>query len=183
MLTLFRRIRKGLLGSGQARKYLLYAIGEIALVVIGILIALQINKWNENRKKEKLKDSYKVSLINDLSKDTLMLGELISENYGVMNALRMQQKRFLGPETPIDTLIKIVRYEFEPELNTRFKYNRNTFNTLIASGNIDLFSKQFNDKLMALISLQDIERENSQWYSDVYSSKISRFFQLESYLE
>ena len=50
MLTFFRRIRKGLLGSGQARKYLLYAIGEIALVVIGILIALQINNWNEWRK-------------------------------------------------------------------------------------------------------------------------------------
>ena len=38
--------------SGSARKYLLYAIGEIALVVIGILIALQINTWNENRKFE-----------------------------------------------------------------------------------------------------------------------------------
>jgi len=49
MVSFFRRIRKALLGSGQARKYLFYAIGEIALVVIGILIALQINNWNENR--------------------------------------------------------------------------------------------------------------------------------------
>lgn len=161
--------------GSKTGKYLKYAMGEIVLVVIGILIALQINNWNENRKKEKLKDSYKVSLINDLSKDTLMLGKLISENYRVMTALRIQQNRFLGPETPIDTLIKIARDEFEPELNTRFKYNRNTFNTLIASGNIDLFSKEFNDMLMALISLQDIERENSEWYSNVYSSKISRF--------
>ena len=57
MLTFFRRIRKGLLGSGATSKYILYAIGEIALVVIGILIALQINNWNEWRKeriKEKL---------------------------------------------------------------------------------------------------------------------------------
>tara|TARA_B100000497_G_C7665615_1_gene401281 strand:- start:113 stop:538 length:426 start_codon:yes stop_codon:yes gene_type:complete len=50
MLTFFRRIRKGLLGQGGVPKYLLYAIGEIALVVIGILIALQINNWNEWRK-------------------------------------------------------------------------------------------------------------------------------------
>jgi hypothetical protein len=42
MLTFFRRIRKGLLESGTTRKYLLYAIGEIALVVIGILIALHL---------------------------------------------------------------------------------------------------------------------------------------------
>lgn len=161
--------------GSKTGKYLKYAIGEIILVVIGILIALQINNWNENRKNEKLKYSYKVSLINDLSKDTLMLGKLISENKRIMKALGMQQNRFLGPETPIDTLIKIAKDEFDPELNTRFKYNRNTFKTLIASGSIDLFSKEFNDKLMALISLQDIERENSKWYSDVYSSKISRF--------
>jgi len=50
MLTFFRRIRKGLLEGGRTSKYLLYAIGEIALVVIGILIALQINNWNEWRK-------------------------------------------------------------------------------------------------------------------------------------
>ena len=50
MLTLFRRIRKGLLGSSETKKYTLYAIGEIALVVIGILIALQINNRNEWRK-------------------------------------------------------------------------------------------------------------------------------------
>ena len=50
MLNFFRRIRKGLLDGGRTSKYLLYAIGEIALVVIGILIALQINNWNEWRK-------------------------------------------------------------------------------------------------------------------------------------
>ena len=49
MLTFFRRIRKGLLGTGATSKYLLYAVGEIALVVVGILIALQINNWNQER--------------------------------------------------------------------------------------------------------------------------------------
>ena len=50
MLRLFRTIRKSLTGSGSARRYMLYAIGEIFLVVFGILIALQINNWNESRK-------------------------------------------------------------------------------------------------------------------------------------
>ena len=50
MLTFLRKIRRSLIESGSARKYFIYAIGEIALVVIGILIALQINNWNEERK-------------------------------------------------------------------------------------------------------------------------------------
>ena len=69
MLTFFRRIRKGLLGSGQTRKpaspigrYLLYAIGEIVLVVLGILIALQINNWNEYRKERIIEKELLVGL-------------------------------------------------------------------------------------------------------------------------
>lgn len=50
MLTFIRRIRKSLIESGSVRKYLLYAIGEILLVVIGIVIALEINNWNERKK-------------------------------------------------------------------------------------------------------------------------------------
>ncbi|MEM6516972.1 MAG: DUF6090 family protein, partial [Bacteroidota bacterium] len=50
MIKFFRNIRKTLLTENRFNKYLLYAIGEIVLVVIGILIALQINNWNENRK-------------------------------------------------------------------------------------------------------------------------------------
>lgn len=50
MIKFFRKIRQSLLSENRFSKYLLYAIGEIILVVIGILIALQINNWNEQRK-------------------------------------------------------------------------------------------------------------------------------------
>ena len=52
MLYFLRKIRRTLINSGSMKKYTLYAIGEIALVVIGILIALQINNWNTNRLKQ-----------------------------------------------------------------------------------------------------------------------------------
>ena len=50
MLRFFRQIRQRLLKENRFSKYMLYALGEITLVVIGILIALQINTWNEKRK-------------------------------------------------------------------------------------------------------------------------------------
>ena len=54
MLTFFRRIRKSLLESGSAHKYFPYAIGEVLLVMIGILLALQVNNWNEGLKSRNL---------------------------------------------------------------------------------------------------------------------------------
>ena len=54
MIKFFRNIRQNLLIENKTGKYLKYAIGEIFLVVIGILIALQINNWNEDRKNQKL---------------------------------------------------------------------------------------------------------------------------------
>lgn len=50
MAKIFRRIRAKILTGHKFNKYLIYAIGEIILVVIGILIAIRINNWNENRK-------------------------------------------------------------------------------------------------------------------------------------
>lgn len=49
MITLFRRMRQKLIDSGSVTKYLLYAVGEVLLVVIGILIALQLNNWQESQ--------------------------------------------------------------------------------------------------------------------------------------
>jgi len=67
MLKFFRTIRKKLIEEDNVRKYLLYAIGEILLVVIGILIALQVNNWNEERKNQRLEQTYYENLIRDLN--------------------------------------------------------------------------------------------------------------------
>ena len=65
MLTFLRKIRKAIINSGSTQKYLLYAIGEIALVVIGILIALQLNNWNQHR----LESIEEQEILKAISKD------------------------------------------------------------------------------------------------------------------
>ncbi|MEJ2113044.1 MAG: DUF6090 family protein [Flavobacteriaceae bacterium] len=71
MIKFFRKIRQKLLSEGKTRKYLLYAIGEIVLVVIGILIALQINNWNEDRKEFRKSKALLEEFKKDLARDTV----------------------------------------------------------------------------------------------------------------
>jgi len=71
MIKFFRKIRQNLISENKFSKYLIYAIGEIILVVIGILIALQINNWNEQQKLRKLEVSYYKNLQIDMVKDSV----------------------------------------------------------------------------------------------------------------
>ena len=70
MLTFLRKIRRSLIESGSARKYALYAIGEVLLVVIGILIALQMNNWNEHRKARSFELKMLAEISESLANDT-----------------------------------------------------------------------------------------------------------------
>lgn len=80
MIKLFRNIRKNLLNEGKISKYFKYAIGEIVLVVIGILIALQLNNWKETNAERKIERDYIISLIEDITKDTDNFNTAINQN-------------------------------------------------------------------------------------------------------
>ena len=75
MIKLFRNIRRDLLTKGKTMKYFKYAFGEIILVVIGILIALQINNWNESNKSQTEENNYIESFYeeNKSNKENLLL--------------------------------------------------------------------------------------------------------------
>ncbi len=79
MINFFRKIRYDLMEKNKTGKYLKYAIGEIILVVIGILIALQINNWNTNRFKEKTLKGDLLFVLEDIESDNIQLIELIKD--------------------------------------------------------------------------------------------------------
>ena len=79
MINFFRKIRQNLIMKNQTAKYFKYAIGEIILVVIGILIALQINNWNEARKLNIKESIYLNGLKSDFQQSSLELDRVIKK--------------------------------------------------------------------------------------------------------
>nr|WP_288932659.1 DUF6090 family protein [uncultured Allomuricauda sp.] len=75
-MKLFRKIRHKLILDNKKTQYFKYALGEIVLVVIGILIALQINNWNQSIKDKKSLDEYLVKIKSHTSEDIKQLNEL-----------------------------------------------------------------------------------------------------------
>lgn len=87
MITLFRRLRYNLMNQHKSSRYLKYAIGEIILVVIGILIALQINNWNEDRKALKAEIKLLSALNNEFKLNRNVLKTDIADLDKTINAL------------------------------------------------------------------------------------------------
>ncbi|GGD53680.1 hypothetical protein GCM10011361_20460 [Muriicola marianensis] len=77
MFGFFRKLRYDLINEHKIARYLKYAIGEIILVVIGILIALQINNWNESRKQEEIKIRYLQELRSEFSQNLVLIDNSI----------------------------------------------------------------------------------------------------------
>lgn len=146
MRTLFGSIRKENLTQNKAGKYLLYALGEILLVVIGILIALTIDNWNDARKQRALEIHYlkniKVDLnltINDLNAYIDNRTQLIS------NANTILAYSEGKPITNADSLNVQLCMVYSWR---KFNQSNNTFQELTNSGNLTLIS---NDSIKTML--------------------------------
>lgn len=108
MINVFKTLRKQLLKTGKFTGYLSYAAGEIILVVLGILIALQINNWNEERKQRNLVKSYYESFYTDLEKDSMEFSRKRNNAERnirkLKNILRFIESGYRITNTQIDTI-------------------------------------------------------------------------------
>lgn len=138
MLKFFRSIRKNMINENKTSKYLKYAIGEIILVVLGILIALQINNWNENRKDRILEKEYLTRLKSDIEFDQELLKKSTLDRYKrKVECLEKGKAYYQGNYIIKDTLQFLNDIGYGGVFgNVNWSLNINTYNELISTGNL-----------------------------------------------
>ena len=150
MIKFFRNIRKSLINEGKTRKYFRYASGEIILVVIGILIALQINNWNESRKEHLQESILLEQLLSDFNSNLEQLDQKISMRedfiYSVKQLFRYIDNPLIASKDSVDIYIgKTMPYA--------------TFDPII----VDLASSGE----LKLITSNDLKQAVTRWTSDI----------------
>ena len=176
MIKFFRKIRQNLLSEGKTGKYLKYAIGEIVLVVIGILIALQINNWNESRKDR----VFEIKMLNEIQKalnnDINDFENLISRMQRLDSATINIAKKIHGEALYNDSLFSKDNINLTVlYTGIQYQYNRGPYDAVKASG-IDKIS---NDSLRnELIKLYDFtfprNIEITRWGDRGYDQQIEK---------
>ena len=149
MLTFFRRIRKGLFGSDTtsrdatpASRYLLYSIGEIALVVVGILIALQINNWNTERINQ-IEIHHSLEQVNE---------NLIAQKRQIILAIRLDKGRLNAAFRVLDYMDENVTYDDSLNGSLKSITNEDRTNYMIRNGYESIKNKKLeNDSLSNML--------------------------------
>lgn len=168
MIKFFRNIRKKLAAENKAQAYLRYAIGEIVLVVIGILIALQINNWNETRKFNSLKKVYIERLIDDLKQDTSQINTLIVKTIDKQNIIETVINE-LDSGIKNESLTNAVIDYLKSGWNMLdFTPSSNTYSDLSQTGNMSVFrNAELTDRIKQYyIMIEDADKGqniNKDW--------------------
>jgi hypothetical protein len=125
MIPFFRKIRKKMADDNKPMKYMRYAIGEIVLVVIGILIALQINNWNENRKRQ----NEELFLLQDIKKnlETMLIDFTTDTIYNANTIVQYSKlENYIANDLPysdkLDSIFGILTFWSSPYI-TATAYN------------------------------------------------------------
>lgn len=150
MIKFFRNIRQKLLAEGKTTNYLKYAIGEIVLVVIGILIALQINTWNEIRKDRafevKMLQEVKKSLQSDIKDKQYVVDFFKSTENSINELLKMRE----DSNYPRDSVI--VHLQNLERVGLFFPFTDGAFEAIKSSGLDKISNDEIRNELVHLYS-------------------------------
>ena len=164
MIKLFRNIRKNLITHGKTANYIKYAIGEIVLVVIGILIALQINNWNEKQKLDAKTQDYYLQLLDDLNSDIIVAKQTIEKFNNYLKEYEVYtntyNKDVLTPNQVYEQISKL------PVISTPLTFNSSTIESLQNSGDVGLIPSEIRNKLIDLKRRQNLTTKRAEYTDD-----------------
>ena len=164
MVKLFRKVRQNLLSKNKFTKYLVYALGEIILVVIGILIALAINNGNQNRINKDNEQTYLAGLREEFQTSKSKLTELIAVNQSNYAGAKKILEHTNSKSNPISeaTFSKLLYNTFSKDI--AFNPNNSLLQEMVNSGNLkNLSNTQLRKQLTNWIStMEDISRQEEE---------------------
>jgi len=174
MIKFFRKIRRNLLMENKTGKYFKYAFGEIILVVIGILIALSINNWNEQRKENQKEQALLKRLEKEFMSNRDQLLDKIEFRNGVIKNCEQLLKYYDQPENRTRDSILYLMGTILPSTFDPIQ------NDLVSSGNIEILKNEELKQLLVnwstdVIQLQEVEQMFLRYYEQslsVYANQI-----------
>lgn len=189
MFIFFRKLRKKLIDEGNLSRYILYGIGEIFLVVVGILIALQIDNWNDNRKDQLLAIDFLKGIQSDLNKDVELINQITQHEARAIALISSINPLFndliVDDFTSFSELIQPHNKDDMKHLfrrGTSFRAIRGTYNSLIADGKAGLIKNRELFGNLQLIYDEQHVRLNSIYDSiKELESHITKTYPIEKY--
>ena len=165
MIKFFREIRQNLIMENKTGKYLKYAIGEIVLVVIGILIALSINNWNDERnakiETEAQRQSNLKEIYHDLKRDVIVLDTIINQLQGQKEDSKYLLKVLESNDKYVSDSLKFYQNQFNASKSVTVDRTKNTWDNLNASGQLlSLKEGILNKKLFEYYTYYDSRIKN-----------------------
>lgn len=174
MIHIFRKIRQKLIHDNSFKKYLLYAIGEIVLVMIGILLALQFSTWNQEKENKKKEKWYLINIVEDIEYQKSILKDMKIYCFETIETAKSiikdynTNKSFLEVDSLDQKLSSLMNSFAFPNTN-------NTYSELVSSGKFDLIEeKGLSIDIIGYFSFLEENHTNSKtkivnvFYPEIY---------------
>ena len=164
MLKFFGRIRQKLLNKGELKRYLFYAIGEILLVMIGILLAVQVNNWNLSQKDRRAESQLLIELKQNLKVNLSRLQEEIQKEHNSIAAINLVVEH-------IDN-----RKPYHDSLDAHFRQAFKAYDIILSSSAFEAIKSRGFE----IIHLDSLRKEVIELFDVTYSNLISETVRLEN---
>ena len=182
MIKFFRHIRQNLIMKNQTGKYFKYAIGEIILVIIGILIALQINNWNENRLNSNKEIAILANIHKEFKKNKKQLDSVVKQHQFVYTNCEKIIKKFPITSRPTKAELDSLSYQLYWSYGgTTFNPSQTSINALVSTSSFDIIKNEtLRDLLISwndlITDYQEEELRSRDYIINQYDAYMSTHF-------